>query len=166
VRGVGASVKLSSMKPRLRLLPRRSPSLTDVATQMVVRDGDGRVLARAEGARTPRGPRWTWRSATFGTFGVEPVGDEPPRWLLTRGDGFPVGQLEVRAALLGPQLEVSDGRGLHLIVTASGTVRTPDRRAVARLRRTAAEETVLDLDGRLPAAWRNLLVAASPLIGA
>lgn len=133
-------------------------------TELTVRRGDGEVLATGRGGGRAGAPRWTWRSPALGTFTVEPAGTDPPRWFVTRSDGAPFGQLELRGRLLWRRLEVSDGRGLHLVVTADGTVRAPDGAAVARLRRSGSEAAVLDLDGDLPAAWRTLLVTASALL--
>lgn len=148
-----------------RLLPdpQRSRGAT-LETELTVRDGEGKLLASGEGRGRRDAPRWTWRSPQLGTFTVDPVGTDPPRWFVTRADGAPFGQIELRGLLLWRRLEVSDGRGLHLLVTADGTVRAPDGAPVARLRRSGTEAAVLDLDGKLPAAWRTLLVTASALL--
>lgn len=149
------------MLTRRRLAPpERSRALLE--TRLTVRDGDGHLLATGHGSGRRDAPSWTWRSPLLGTFHVEPAGVEPPRWFVTRPDGAPFGQLELRGRLLWRRLEVSDGRGLHLLVSPDGTVREPDGTPVARLRRQGAEAAVLD--GELPTAWRTLLVAASALL--
>ncbi|WP_052664995.1 hypothetical protein [Nitriliruptor alkaliphilus] len=148
-----------------RLLPEPDRSRgTALETELTVRDGRGELLATGRGGGRRDAPRWTWHSPVLGRFTVEPVGAEPPRWFVTRSDGAPFGQLELRGRFLWRRLEVSDGRGLHLAVTPDGTVRAPDGAAVARLRRSGSEAAILDLDGRLPAAWRTLLVTASALL--
>jgi hypothetical protein len=148
-----------------RLLPEPERSRAEtLEAELTVRDGAGDLLAAGRGTGTRAAPSWTWRSPKLGLFTVEPAGSEPPRWLVARSDGAPFGQLELRGRLLWRRLEVSDGRGLHLVVTPDGTVRAPDGAAVARLRRSGTEAAVLDLDGRLPAAWRTLLVTASALL--
>lgn len=148
-----------------RFLPESErPRGPDRGGELTVRDGRGELLASGRGEGTPHAPRWVWHSPTLGTFTVEPVGAEPHRWLVTRIDGAPFGQLEVRGRLLWRRIEVSDGRGLHLLVDPEGTVRAPDGAAVARLRRSEHEAAILDLDFRLPAAWRTLLVTASALL--
>lgn len=149
------------MLTRRRLAPpERSRALLE--TGLTVRDRDGRLLATGDGHGRRAAPSWTWRSPLLGTFHVEPAGAEPPRWFVTRPDGAPFGQLEIRGRLLWRRLEVSDGRGLHLLVSPDGTVREPDGTPVARLRREGSEAVVLD--DELPTAWRTLLVAASALL--
>lgn len=149
-----------------RLLPVPTRSRAEpLETELTVRDGGGELLASGRRGGTQDRPSWAWRSPQLGHFTVEPVGDDPPRWFVTRPDGAPFGQLELRGKLpWRRRLEVSDGRGLHLLVTADGTVRAPDGAPVARLRRSRGEAAVLDLDGKLPAAWRTLLITASALL--
>jgi hypothetical protein len=166
-RAAGVSLRQAQLDMLTRrLLPTPTRSRADaLETELTVRDGRGALLASGRGGGTPERPRWAWRSPQLGPFSVEPVGDDPPRWFVTRPDGAPFGQLELRGKLpWRRRLEVSDGRGLHLLVTADGTVRAPDGTAVARLRRSGSEAAILDLDGKLPAAWRTLLVTASALL--
>jgi hypothetical protein len=152
--------------PTLRLLPTRAWSRAEpLETGLTVRDGWGELLASGHATGTADAPSWRWRSPELGAFAVEHVGEDPPRWFVTIPDGAPFGQIELRGRLPWRRhLEVSDGRGLHLEVTADGTVRAPDGQKVARLRRTGTEAAVLDHDGNLPRAWRTLLVTASALL--
>lgn len=150
----------------LRLLPTRTWSRAEpLGTGLTVRDGWGEVLASGRATGTEASPSWRWRSPELGAFTVEHVGEDPPRWFVSIPGGAPFGQIELRGRLpWRRRLEVSDGRGLHLLVTADGTVRAPDGGEVARLRRTGEDAAVLDHDGQLPRAWRTLLVTASALL--
>jgi hypothetical protein len=145
---------------RLLAPPDRSRALLEA--ELTVRDGDGRLLATGHGGVRGNVPTWTWRSPLLGTFHVEPAGVDAPRWFVTRPDGAPFGQLELRGRLLWRRIQVSDGRGLHLLVSPDGTVREPDGAPVARLRRDGDEVAILD--GDLPTACRTLLAAASALL--
>lgn len=141
------------------LAPFASPGTT-TAGSVVVRDGEGAHLAEARRRGSGDRARWRW-SATdpdLGTFVVEP-GIDDRSWLVTRTDGAPFGELHVRGTLRR-RLEVTDGRGSHVEILPSGTVRGPDGTTVARVTRDGDARVRLAVLADLDPTWQTLLLAA------
>ena len=144
------------------LAPFASPATTTDGS-VVVRDETGARLAEARRRGNGDRARWRWSAVDpeLGTFVVEPSRTTGHVWLVTRTDGAPFGQLEIRGSLLRRRLELTDGRGLHLAVSPLGAVRAPDGQIVARFSRDSGGRVQLALCADLDATWRTLLLAAA-----
>jgi hypothetical protein len=114
-----------------RLLYRADRPLASAPIVDVESDG-GRILARVERTRTPRGRLlWRWIGRGVEPFAVE---DETSMqsFLVTRGDGAPIGRIRVRG-LLRIRLEATDARAVRLIGQADGRLCSPDGRELGCL---------------------------------